>query len=144
MDLALALIEEDLGRKLAMDVARRMVMFLKRPGGQAQFSATLLAQSADSDSLRGVPEWIADHLTADLSVEALAGRAAMSPRSFARRFAAEVGATPAKAIERLRVEAARALLDGQPLQVEDVALETGFGDSERMRRAFLRAFVMGG
>jgi transcriptional regulator GlxA family with amidase domain len=84
--------------------------------------------------------WARENLAQPLTVDQLAQQAAMSPRNFARLFAAETGATPAKAVERLRVEAARALLDSQPLQVEDVALETGFGDQERMRRAFVRAF----
>lgn len=138
MDLVLALIEEDLGRKLAMNVARRMVMFLKRPGGQAQFSATLLAQSADSDSLRGIPEWIADHLDEDLSVEALADRAAMSPRNFARVFAVETGLTPAKYVERARLENARVLIEQTRQPLSRVAEKSGFESEQQMRRAFVR------
>lgn len=138
MDLTLALIEEDLGRKLAMNVARRMVMFLKRPGGQAQFSATLLAQSADSETLRGVPEWIIEHLDEDLSVEALADRAGMSPRNFARVFAAETGLTPAKYVERARIEQARVLIEQTRQPLAAVARKAGFESEQQMRRAFMR------
>ncbi|MBM3513851.1 MAG: helix-turn-helix domain-containing protein [Alphaproteobacteria bacterium] len=138
MDLVLALIEEDLGRKLAMNVARRMVMFLKRPGGQAQVSATLLAQSADSDALRGVPEWIVENLDEDLSVEALAHRASMSPRNFARVFTAETGLTPAKYVERARLEQARVMIEQTQLPLGAVAHKAGFESEQQMRRAFTR------
>ncbi|MDB5457547.1 MAG: transcriptional regulator, AraC family [Caulobacter sp.] len=137
IDLALALIGADLGEAVARRTAQQLVVHHRRPGGQSQFSALIDLRPGRFDALLA---WAGEHLTQALSVEQLADRAAMSPRTFARRFVAEVGTTPAKAIERLRVEAARALLDAQPLQVEDVALETGFGDSERMRRAFVRAF----
>jgi AraC-like DNA-binding protein len=113
------------------------VVYHRRPGGQSQFSALLEMQGGRFDALLA---WARENLALPLTVDQLAEQAAMSPRNFARLFTAETGATPAKAVERLRVEAARALLDSQPLQVEDVALETGFGDQERMRRAFLRAF----
>ena len=138
MDLTLALIEEDLGRKLAMDVARRMVMFLKRPGGQSQFSATLLAQAAGSDVLRGLPEWIADNLAEDLSVEALAARAGMRPRNFARIFLSETGLTPAKYVERARLENARVLIEQTAMPVTSVAHKSGFESDQQMRRAFVR------
>lgn len=137
IDMALAMIGADLGEAIARGVAQQLVVYHRRPGGQSQFSALLEMQGGRFDDLLA---WARENLALPLTVDQLAERAAMSPRNFARLFAAETGATPAKAIERLRVEAARALLDSQPLQVEDVALETGFGDPERMRRAFLRAF----
>src|SRR5262249_53577652 len=111
MDLALALIEEDLGHKVAMGVARSLVMFLKRAGGQSQFSQTLRAQPAPPDVLGGVPEWIVGHLDDDLSVEKLAARAGMSPRNFARVFLAEIGLTPARYVEQARIERARSLME---------------------------------
>jgi transcriptional regulator GlxA family with amidase domain len=137
IDMALAMIGADLGEEVARRTAQQLVVYHRRPGGQSQFSALLEMRGGRFD---GLLAWARENLALPLTVEQLAERAAMSPRNFARQFAAETGATPAKAIERLRVEAARALLDNQPLQVEDVALETGFGDQERMRRAFLRAF----
>jgi transcriptional regulator GlxA family with amidase domain len=138
MDLALALVEEDRGRDTALAIARRLVMFAQRPGGQAQFSAALRAQAADKDVLRDLQAWLPDHLDEDLSVPELARRAAMSPRHFAREFAAEVGMTPARYVEELRVEAARRLLESTGRGVEDVARACGFGTPETMRRAFLR------
>ncbi|MGR4864858.1 GlxA family transcriptional regulator [Caulobacter sp. LARHSG274] len=137
IDMALAMIGADLGEDVARRTAQQLVVYHRRPGGQSQFSALLELQGGRFD---GLLAWARENLAQPLSVEQLARQAAMSPRNFARLFAAETGATPAKAVERLRVEAARALLDSQPLQVEDVALETGFGDPERMRRAFVRAF----
>ena len=138
MDLALALVEEDCGRKIALAVARRLVLFLKRPGGQSQFSSQLEAQLADRAPLRELQGWIAGHPTADLSVESLAKRVAMSPRHFARVFAQELGVTPARYIERVRVEVARRRLEESALGVDAVASESGFGSAETMRRAFLR------
>jgi transcriptional regulator GlxA family with amidase domain len=140
IDLALALVEEDEGHATALSTAQSLVMFLKRPGGQAQFSRTLAAQSADrAGEFEALHAWMAENLTADLRVEALAERAAMSPRSFARSFAARTGATPARAVESLRVEAARRMLaDDRTIPVARVATRCGFGDEERMRRAFLR------
>ena len=108
IDLALALIEEDHGREVALAVARELVMFLRRPGGQSQFSVQLSAQQADREPIRDLQRWIGDNLGADLSVETLARRAAMSPRNFARVFTREVGATPGEFVENLRVEAAPA------------------------------------
>ncbi|HRD29647.1 MAG TPA: helix-turn-helix domain-containing protein, partial [Caulobacter sp.] len=138
IDLALALIAEDLGEDIARKTAQQLVVYHRRPGGQSQFSALLeLEAGGRFDSLMA---WARESLRHPLTVAELADRAGMSERNFARAFAAATGFTPAKAIERLRVEAARTLLDSQPLQVEDVALETGFGDAERMRRAFIRAF----
>jgi transcriptional regulator GlxA family with amidase domain len=138
IDLALALVEADLGHDAAMLVARGLVVFLKRPGGQSQFSAPLAAQAASDGGLDALHGWMADHLGADLRVEQLAARAGMSPRSFARTYAAKLGTTPAKTVELLRVEAARRALEdgGAPLKL--IAHRCGFGDEERMRRAFLR------
>jgi transcriptional regulator GlxA family with amidase domain len=137
IDMALAMIGEDLGEAVARQVAQQLVVHHRRPGGQSQFSALLDLQGGRFD---GLLAWARENLAEPLSVEQLAEKAAMSPRNFARAFTREAGVTPAKAVEQLRVEAARALLDSAPLCVEDVALETGFGDPERMRRAFLRAF----
>jgi transcriptional regulator GlxA family with amidase domain len=139
MDLALALVEEDHGRELALQVARRLVLFLRRPANQAQFSAQLSAQLADRAPLRDLQAWMADHPGADLSVEAMARRAAMSPRHFARAFRAEVGMTPARYVERVRLEAARRRLEESDDAVERVAAECGFGTAETMRRTFVRA-----
>jgi transcriptional regulator GlxA family with amidase domain len=138
MDLALAMVEEDFGRPLALGVARQLVMFLQRPGGQAQFSSQLAVQTADREPLRELVEWIADHLDGDLSVPALAERAAMSPRHFARLFTAEMNVTPARFVEQQRVEAARRRLEESSDGVERVAATCGFGGAEVMRRAFLR------
>jgi len=139
IDMALALVEEDLGHAVALEVARRLVVFLKRPGGQAQFSAALAAQAGSRDGdFAALLAWMAANLTADLRVEVLAERAGMAPRSFARAFAAQTGETPARAVEGLRVEAARQLLESGALTVAEIARRCGFGDDERMRRAFLR------
>lgn len=138
MDLALALVEEDHGRDLAMRVARQLVLFLRRPGGQSQFSAQLAVQAAEREPLRDLQAWITEHPDADLSVPALARRVAMSPRNFARVFRREVGMTPARFTERIRVEAARRRLEETADGVEGVATVCGFGTAESMRRAFLR------
>jgi transcriptional regulator GlxA family with amidase domain len=138
IDLALALVEEDLGHATALEVARRLVVFLKRPGGQSQFSSHLAAQTPAPGALRDLPEWIVDNLAADLSVEALAARAAMSPRNFARVFRRETGMTPAKYVERARVDAARRWLEDAALGLEEVAQRCGFGSAEQMRRTFQR------
>jgi transcriptional regulator GlxA family with amidase domain len=138
MDLALALVEEDLGRKLAMNVARRLVMFLKRPGGQSQFSTALLAQTQSTDALRDLPEWIADNLNENLSVEALAERVGMSPRNFARVFTAETKLTPAKYVERARLERARQLIEDTSLPLLTVASKAGFESDQQLRRTFTR------
>jgi transcriptional regulator GlxA family with amidase domain len=138
IDLALALVEEDQGRELALAVAQRLVVFLKRPGGQSQFSAQLRAQAASPEPLRELQAWIFERPEADLSVEALAGRVAMSPRNFARVFAKEVGTTPARYVEQARVEAARRRLEESRAGVEEIAHACGFGSAETMRRAFLR------
>jgi transcriptional regulator GlxA family with amidase domain len=136
IDLALALIEADLGRPAALAVARQLVVFLKRPGGQAQFSVTLALQRSDARFER-LHAWIFDNLRGDLSVAALAGAACMSERSFIRHYRRSTGTTPARAIERMRVEAARQVLE-QGLPVKRVAARCGFGSEETMRRSFLR------
>jgi transcriptional regulator GlxA family with amidase domain len=138
MDLSLALVEEDLGRDLAVEIARWLVLFLQRPGGQAQFSSHLSSQLAERRPLRELQSWIADNLDADLRVEALAERALMSPRNFARFFRRETGITPAAYVEELRVERARQLLEGSADPVELVSARCGFGTPETMRRAFSR------
>jgi transcriptional regulator GlxA family with amidase domain len=138
MDLALTLVEEDLGRDVALAAARWLVLFLKRPGGQAQFSAQLAAQTAERAPLRELQAWIPDHLDQDLSVPALARRSAMSERNFARAFRRETGMTPAAYVEAARVESARIALETGDLPVENVASQSGFGTVETMRRAFRR------
>ncbi len=138
IDLALALVEEDLGHEVALAVARQLVVFLKRPGGQSQFSSELAAQSVAPGPLKGLPEWIVANLRGDLSVEGLAARAAMSPRHFARVFRSETGVTPAKFVETARLNAARRYLEDHALGLEDVAARCGFGSAEQMRRTFQR------
>jgi transcriptional regulator GlxA family with amidase domain len=130
IDLALALVEEDLGRSVALQVAQMMVVFLRRPGGQSQFSATLAAQAQEGHALGDLLAWLPDNLRGDLSVEKLARRAAMSPRNFARSFQREVGTTPAKHIENLRLEAARRLLESTKFSLEEVADASGFASAE--------------
>jgi transcriptional regulator GlxA family with amidase domain len=137
IDLALALVEEDLGRSVALAVARYLVVFLKRPGGQAQFSAALALQAAE-DKFGALHDWINRHLAGDLSLSVLADQAGMSERSFSRRYAEATGHTPARAIERLRLEAARRLLSESRLPVKRIAERCGFGSEETMRRSFLR------
>ena len=139
LDLVLALVEEDLGRRVALRVAQWMVVFLKRPGGQSQFSVQLSTQMADRQPLREMQSWVLDHPRADLSVEALARRVNMSPRNFFRVFVREVGMTPGRFVERVRVEAARRLLEETSRGVPDVAIASGFGSQEAMRVAFRRA-----
>jgi len=138
IDLALQLVEEDCGRDVALTVARWLVMFLRRPGGQSQFSAQLSAQLAERDGLRDVQGWIAEHPEAELTVPALARRAHMSPRNFARAFRRETGVTPAAYVEAQRVEAARRLLETTAGNVAEVATACGFGRPETMHRAFRR------
>ena len=143
MDLALALVEDDLGRRTALEVARWLVLFVKRPGGQSQFSTQLAAQVADREPLRELQEWIAGNLGADLSVPALAERAHMSERNFARAFRRELGLTPAAYVEIARVESARMALESAGTPVEAVAEQAGFGTVETMRRAFHRRLGVG-
>lgn len=138
IDLALALVEEDLGQEVARDVARWLVLYLRRPGGQSQFSAALAGQRAERAPLRDMQAWVVDHLDEDLSVPALADRAYMSPRNFARAFKREVGMTPAAYVETLRVERARLLLETGGESVERIAARCGFGTVETLRRSFRR------
>ncbi|WP_428538433.1 GlxA family transcriptional regulator [Rhodopila sp.] len=137
IDLALALVEEDLGRGTALAAARYLVMFLKRPGGQAQFSAALSLQTAE-DKFGALHDWIGAHLDQDISLPVLARQAAMSERSFSRHYVEATGLTPARAVERLRVEAARRQLSDSGLPVKRIAQRCGFGSEETMRRSFLR------
>ena len=142
MDLALALVEEDHGRRLALAAARMLVIFLKRPGGQSQFSAQLAAQMAEREPLRDLQAWIVEHPDEDLRIEALARRAAMSPRNFARAFTREVGMTPARFVEQARLGAARRRLEDTGNGFDEIAAATGFGTAETMRRAFLRGLAI--
>ncbi len=141
IDLALALVEEDLGPTVALAVARYLVVFMKRPGGQAQFSTALSLQAAD-DKFGALHEWISKHLDDDLPLPVLADQAGMSERSFSRHYAEATGLTPARAIERLRVEAARRLLSESGLPVKRISQRCGFGSEETMRRSFLRLLAV--
>lgn len=139
IDLALALVEADCGRHVALQVARELVVFLKRPGGQAQFSQLLQAQTDDTAGFDALHLWIADNLSdRELTVERLAEQSRMSPRNFARVYKQKTGRTPAKAIELFRVEAARRLLEDSQRNIDQVAHLCGFGDEERMRYTFHR------
>ena len=139
IDLCLALVQDDHGRRLALRVARQLVVFFKRPGGQSQFSTHLRADVAERDVIADVQRYAVGHLDADLRVEELAGRAAMSPRHFARTFLADVGMTPARFVEQARVEAARRLLEDSSAGVDEIAARCGLGTAETLRRSFLRA-----
>ncbi|GGW99848.1 GlxA family transcriptional regulator [Streptomyces chartreusis] len=139
IDLALALVEEDLGRDVALGIARHLVVFLRRPGNQAQFSAQLAAQTAQREPLRDVQRWITEHPDADLTVESLATRASLSPRHFARAFQTETGMTPGRYVDRVRLEHARRLLEDTSDGVEEISRASGYGTPEAMRRAFVRA-----
>lgn len=138
IDLALTLLEEDWGREAALLTARYMVVFLQRPGGQSQFSGYLSSGATRHPDLRALQLWILQHPDEDLRLEILAGRMAMSTRNFARVFLAETGMTPAKFVEKARIDAARQYLGTTDDRIERVAKSAGFGDAERMRRAFLR------
>jgi len=140
IDLALALIEEDLGHAVAMQAARRLVVFMKRPGGQSQFSAALAAQASAGGPFEALHSWMAANLPDDLSVERLAERTRMSPRTFARRYVDEVGRTPAKTVSALRLEAASRWLAESRRPLKRIALECGFGSEQNLRRAFVRRF----
>jgi transcriptional regulator GlxA family with amidase domain len=137
IDLALALVEQDFGRAVALAVARYLVVFLKRPGGQAQFSEALSLQSAE-DQFGALHDWIGKHLADGLSLPLLASQAGMSERSFSRHYLDATGLTPLRAVERLRVEAARLLLSESRLPVKRISQRCGFGSEETMRRSFLR------
>jgi transcriptional regulator GlxA family with amidase domain len=138
IDLALALVEEDVDRDTALAVARALVVFLRRPGNQTQFSAQLRAQTAYREPLRDVQRWIADHPDADLSIDVLARRASLSTRQFARAFTAEIGTTPGQYVDRTRLETARRLLEDTADGIDHVARHAGYGTTEAMRRAFHR------
>lgn len=138
IDLSLALIQEDLGHDAAMLVARQLVVFLKRPGGQAQFSAALEAQIAADQDFAGLHAWVREHLAEDIKVERLAEQAGMSARTFARAYATKAGRTPARMVETLRIETARRALETSARPLKQIARDCGFGDEERMRRAFQR------
>lgn len=139
IDLALALVEEDVGRESALSIARHLVVFLRRPGNQAQFSAQLVAQTAQREPLREVQQWISEHPGEDLSVEALAARAGLSPRHFARAFRTETGMTPGRYVDRVRLEHARRLLEDTSDGVEEISRACGYGTPEAMRRAFVKS-----
>jgi transcriptional regulator GlxA family with amidase domain len=143
MDLALALVEEDLDRATALLIARHLVLFLRRPGNQSQFSATLAAQQPEREPLREVQRLVVEDPAGRHTVEAMAARAHMSQRHFARAFAAETGLTPARYVERVRLEAARRRLEDTAEPVAAIAASCGFGTAETMRRAFLRALTVG-
>jgi len=138
MDLALALVDEDLGRDVALMTARQLVLFVQRPGGQSQFSAQLGAQLAARQPIRELQHWIVEHPNADLGVDRLAAHVAMSPRHFARVFRDEVGCTPAAYVERVRVEVVRRLLETTGDAVDEIGYAAGFGTPETLRRAFAR------
>jgi transcriptional regulator GlxA family with amidase domain len=139
IDLALAMVGEDFGEEVAQMTARQLVLYHRRSGGQSQFSS-LLELKASNGRFGELLSWAREHLDARLTVDDLAERAGMSARHFCRAFIAETGATPAKAIERLRVEVARLRVQSSSEAIERVAEVTGFRDPERMRRAFIRAF----
>jgi len=139
IDLALALIADDLGDEAAKRTAQQLVVYHRRPGGQSQFSA-LIELGRPDGRFGGLLGWVRERLHERLPVERLAGAAAMSPRNFARAFAAETGMTPARAVEHLRLEAARVEVETGSEPIDRVAVRTGFGDPERMRRAFIRGF----
>lgn len=137
IDLGLSLVEEDLGRDVALFVARRLVVFLKRPGDQSQFSVHLAAQAVDRNRLYNVQQYILNHPASDLSVEALASIAAMSARNFTRVFRHEVGISPSDYVNMTRIDVARFLLEGSRLSIGAIAAKSGFGSASAMRRAFL-------
>jgi transcriptional regulator GlxA family with amidase domain len=143
MDLALALVEEDHGRELALSVAREMVMFFKRPGGQSQFSAQLAAQTAERTVIRDAQDYVLQHLKADLSVPTLAARADMSERNFARTFKAEAGSTPAEFVELARIDAARRLIEESDVSLKRLADTVGYANTDGFRRAFMRRLGVG-
>lgn len=138
IDLALALVEEDLGQATALECARNLVVFMRRPGGQSQFSTTLESQHAGRDTLNELIAWVADHLAEDLSVQAMAERANMSLRNFSRVFHDEVGRTPAAFVEQLRVDAVRRCLEETDDSLSEISRSCGFRSADSMRRSFQR------
>lgn len=143
IDLALALVEEDFGERIALQVARNLVVYLKRSGGQAQFSEPLQFQIRAADRFRDLSQWMLGHLSADLSVEALAGRLGLGTRHFSREFRATFGLSPAAYVERLRLDEARRRLLGRVRSIESVARAVGFASADGFRRAFERSFGVG-
>jgi transcriptional regulator GlxA family with amidase domain len=139
IDLSLALVEHDLGGQAAVTIARWLVMFLRRPGNQAQFSTQLAAQSADRAPIRDLQLWLGDNLDRELTIRIMAARVRMSPRNFSRVFREQVGQTPARYLQQLRLEAAKRRLAESDLTVEKVALDCGFGSAETLRRTFIDA-----
>lgn len=138
IDLTLALIEEDFGHRIAIETARQLVMFIKRSGGQSQFSVPLTAQGHHSGRFVELHAWVAGHLNADLSVERLAEQAGMAPRTFARTYVESLGRTPAKMVEAMRLEAVCRALEETHLPLKSIALSSGFGDEQSLRRVFQR------
>jgi transcriptional regulator GlxA family with amidase domain len=143
MDLALALVEQDLDREAALTIARHLVLFLRRPGNQSQFSASLAAQQAEREPLREIQRAVLEDIAGDHRVETMAARAHMSPRHFARAFRQETGVTPARHVERVRVEAARRRLEDTREPLAAIAAGCGFGTAETLRRVFLRTLHVG-
>ena len=140
IDLGLALVQEDLGHQIAMQVARYLVVYFRRPGGQSQYSAPLAAQVATDVEFSELHAWIREHLHEDLDLEKLATRAGMSTRTLERRYVAKLGQTPLKALQTMRLETARLSLEDAWLPLKEIARRTGFGDDQRLRRAFHRQF----
>lgn len=138
MDLSLAMVEEDFGRDIAVMVAKILVLYLKRPGNQSQFSSILMHQTVDYEPIKVAQDWIIDHLEDELSVAFLAEKVSMSPRNFARVFLRETGITPAKYIEKIRLEMARRRLEETQLTLDEICCECGIGSTEGLRRLFLR------
>ncbi|NDW19387.1 helix-turn-helix domain-containing protein [Dysgonomonas sp. 216] len=138
MDLALALVEEDMGKSFALDVARQMVLYLKRPGSQSQFSSVLTHQKIDYLPIQEICSWIQEHLHEEMTVEELSVRASMSTRNFARVFVRETGITPGKYIYKLRIEAACRYLVDTRLSLKEIAVLSGLGSSDNMRKIFLK------
>lgn len=138
IDLALALVEEDLGQTIALECARNLVMFMRRPGGQSQFSTTLESQHSERDAINQVIAWAVDNLSNDLSVRSLSERAHMSLRNFSRVFRTEVGRTPASFVEKLRVDATRQRLEDTDESIDEIAKHCGFRSADSMRRSFQR------
>jgi transcriptional regulator GlxA family with amidase domain len=138
IDLSLALVEEDFGRDVAVSVARILVLYLKRPGSQSQFSHILAHQTTDYEPIKDIQAWVFDHLDEEITVEAMAEKALMSPRNFARVFLRETGITPAKYIEKIRLETARRRLEETHLTIDEISSECGMGNADGLRRLFLR------
>jgi transcriptional regulator GlxA family with amidase domain len=143
IDMALAMVEADLGTEVAMSVAKRLVVFYKRPGGQSQFSSELLAQSVADERIAVLHEWIKENLRKQLTVQTLAERLAMTSRTFARYYVERTGTTPARAIEKLRLERACDLIESRHISIKAVALQCGFSSEEVMRRSFMRRLHVG-